>query len=290
MEYHQDRFEDASLLVYKGQKLVALLPANKKGDTVYSHQGLTYGGLILGNKAKLTEVVAIFEAVLCSLKAKMFTSLILKQLPVFYGKQPAEELDYLAFVCKAKTIRVDTASVIAMRNRIPIQSNRTEGVKKAQKQGLIIKEETNFDAFWKEVLLPNLATRHDATPTHTLQEITALQKSFPKNIRQFNVYQNDVLKGGATIFETDTVAHVQYISAGPDKQTLGTLDLLFAHLINEVFADKQYFDFGISNEEGGTKLNVGLNYWKECFGARTYVHRFYEFNTSSANALETVVL
>jgi len=42
MEYHKDRFNDYSLLVYKDQKLFGLLPANITNDTVVSHQGLTY--------------------------------------------------------------------------------------------------------------------------------------------------------------------------------------------------------------------------------------------------------
>ena len=50
MEYHKDRFEDYSLLVFDGEKLVAVLPANKNGETLYSHQGLTYGGLVYSDK------------------------------------------------------------------------------------------------------------------------------------------------------------------------------------------------------------------------------------------------
>ena len=46
MEYHNDRFEDFSLMVYKNGKLIALLPANKKDNIVYSHQGLSYGGVV----------------------------------------------------------------------------------------------------------------------------------------------------------------------------------------------------------------------------------------------------
>ena len=47
MEYHADRFDDYSLMYYKGDKLLSLLPANRKGETLWSHQGLTYGGLVL---------------------------------------------------------------------------------------------------------------------------------------------------------------------------------------------------------------------------------------------------
>ena len=57
-----------------------------------------------------------------------------------------------------------------------------------------------------------------------------------------------------------------------------------------IIFDKTYFDFGISNEAGGLKLNKGLSYWKECFGAHTYVHRFYEIETANHILLDTVYL
>ena len=56
MDYHADRFQDMSLMVYRKGKLYALLPANRKSDVLYSHQGLTYGGLILSNKATVLDV------------------------------------------------------------------------------------------------------------------------------------------------------------------------------------------------------------------------------------------
>ena len=46
MDYHADRFADFSLMFYNDKhKLCALLPANIDDGTLYSHQGLTYGGL-----------------------------------------------------------------------------------------------------------------------------------------------------------------------------------------------------------------------------------------------------
>ena len=42
MEYHADRFTDSSLIVTgEGDRIVALLPANRTGDTIVSHGGLT---------------------------------------------------------------------------------------------------------------------------------------------------------------------------------------------------------------------------------------------------------
>ena len=290
MEYHSDRFTDASLFVYKAEKLVAVLPANRVEDALYSHQGLTYGGLVVSPKLKLKDYITLFQELLQHLESQGIKSLHIKELPDFYATQPSEELGYLAQLTQAKTTRVDTASVIDYSNKLPIQSNRLEGVKKAERQGLVIKEEETFEAFWQEILLPNLASRHDAAPTHTQEEITYLHNKFPKNIRQFNVYKDNTIVAGATIFETKTTAHVQYISANAQKQELGSLDFLFEELINKTFAHKSYFDFGISNENQGTKLNGGLSYWKECFGARTKLHRFYHFDTANHNLLNNVLL
>ena len=117
-----------------------------------------------------------------------------------------------------------------------------------------------------------------------------MYQQFPKQIRQFNVYYNDTIVAGTTIFETKKVAHAQYISATENKQELGSLDFLFHHLIHTVFNHKHYFDFGISNENQGQNINEGLLYWKESFGARTITQDFYSFNTANHNLLDAVLL
>ena len=91
-----------------------------------------------------------------------------------------------------------------------------------------------------------------------------------------------------TIFETKNVAHSQYISGNDDKNTIGSLDYLHTYLINEVFKDKTYFDFGVSNENNGKNINEGLNYWKEGFGARTITQDFYEIDLNNLNKLDTI--
>ena len=290
IEYHSDRFEDYSLVVLKDNTLVAVFPANKKERTIYSHQGLTYGGLLIDKKTKLNETISIFKAILSFLNAKGFTNLHIKLTPAIYHKVPCDEMEYLLFISEATLTRVDVSSVIENRSKLKIQSNRIEGVKKARKNELEIMEGSNFKAFWSEILEPNLKMRHGAKPVHNLQEIEKLAAHFPKNIHQFNVLNEDQIVAGATLFETDTVAHVQYISANEDKQQLGSLDYLFEYLINQRFKDKKFFDFGISNENQGKNLNKGLLYWKETFGARSISCKFYEVDTANHAKLDNVFL
>ena len=54
MDYHSDRFDDFSILIYKNKSLVGLIPANSFENSIYSHQGLSYGGLLLKNNFKTT--------------------------------------------------------------------------------------------------------------------------------------------------------------------------------------------------------------------------------------------
>lgn len=288
MDYHSDRFKDYSLMVFDGDKLIAVVPANRVEDTVYSHQGLTYGGLVLNNKAKLSAVISIFKNVLQFLNENSIEKLIVKTIPTIYTDYFSDELEYCLFILKAKLYRRDALSVLDLTKKIVIDSNRMEGVKRGFKNELVVKEETSFDLFWNEILVPNLATKHNAKPVHTLSEITKLKNLFPNNIRQFNVYKNEELLGGTTVFVNKKVVHSQYISGNITKNVSGSLDFLHHHLIKEVFKEYHYHDFGICNEYDGRKINKGLLFWKESFGAKTVIQNFYEVETTNYSLLETV--
>ena len=129
-------------------------------------------------------------------------------------------------------------------------------------------------AFWK-ILDEVLTSRHDCKPVHTVDEMERLQASFPDNIRLFTAQIDGHTVAGTLIYETETVAHAQYIAASDYGRSTGALDGLFRHLVTEVFPAKRYFDFGISTEQGGRYLNQGLAFQKEGFGARAVVYDTY---------------
>ena len=290
MEYHSDRFEDFSLLIYEEDKLVAVLPANRLETTVYSHQGLTYGGLVYNNKIKLTSVIEIFKAILFFLNTNKIQNFQLKLIPSIYQITPAEEINYALFLSDAKIIRIDSLSVIDLMASFSLSKDRKNGVKKGIENNLEIIEVNDFNEFWNKLLIPNLELKHHSKPVHSLQEISKLKAIFPNNIRQFNVYENGIIIAGTTIFESENVAHSQYISGKKDKNQLGGIDYLHYHLLTEVFKNKRFFDFGISNESNGKKINKGLLYWKESFGASTITPVFFEVETKNYIKLNNYIL
>jgi hypothetical protein len=290
MEYHADRFSDYSLLVFEGDTLLCILPANRVEDRLYSHQGLTYGGFVFTTKIKLGTVIDIAKTVFEFLHANQISSLQLKRIPPIYTSSFSEEIAYVLFLMQAKLIRRDCLSVIDMGHPILISTPRKQGIKRGEKNNLSFKEETNFEMFWNTILIPNLTKKHNAKPVHSLDEITKLHQRFPENIRQFNVYHKDVLVAGTTVFVTGEVVHSQYISGNEQKNELGSLDFLHHKLITEIFHDKTYFDFGTSHEDNGQKINQGLLFWKEGFGSKTVVQDMYEVVTANYSLLENVML
>ncbi len=290
MDYHSDRFQDFSLMIYKNDKLIVVLPANILEGTVYSHQGLTYGGMLFSKELKSTEAINSFKAILKFLNDNGLKNLVMKELPnIYLHNQTNNPMAYLLFKVKAELLRTDMHSVVNTKFK-SYSNSRKEGVKRAAKSNLSVEESNSFDIFWNTILIPNLEAKHNVKPVHSLEEITLLKSRFKNNIRQFNVFKDGVIVGGTTIFETENVAHCQYISGNQNKNELGSLDFLHYHLIENIFTNKAYFDFGTSNINSGENINEGLQFWKEGFGARSITQGFYKIVTENHKLLDDVLV
>ena len=281
MDYHADRFEDHSLMVYTADnKLVALLPANKKDDVLHSHQGLSFGGFISGNDMKAALMLEIFEALKAYLAAHGFSKMIYKVVPYIYHRQPAQEDLYALYRNEARLFRMDISTVLEVKDRLPFAELRKRGVKKAVKNGVTISENSNYAGFM-DVLAEVLQARHGIKPVHSTAEIEMLVARFPDNIKLYTAQKDDVILGGTLVFEYPHLAHAQYIASSFEGKESGALDMVFHHLLNTVYADKKYFSFGVSSEEAGQILNEGLINQKEGFGGRTTVHEFFELTINA---------
>jgi hypothetical protein len=284
MDYHAGRFDDHSLMIERDGAPFALLPANASGGVLQSHGGLTYGGLIVGDGMTTALMGEVFTAVAEHAANAGFSALFYKTVPAIYHRRPAEEDRYALFRAGAELVRRDVLSVLAPAAGMPRQQRRRRALGKAAKAGLTVVEDVDFSAFWP-VLEALLDTRHGTAPVHTLDEIERLHRHFPTHIRLFTARDGaGLIQAGAVIYENQRVAHVQYMTTSAEGRRSGALDLVLAYLIDEVFATKPWFDFGISNEDDGRVLNNGLIGFKEGFGARAMVHDFYRLDLAGYGA------
>lgn len=277
MDYHADRFDDNSFMFYHKGKLKAVLPANVAGDTLYSHQGLTYGGLLLDKKATVEDVLECFDSLNSWLRENGISKVVYKALPWIYQQYPSQEDLYaLTWKCKAQLISRDIASTIVVDNKLKFAESRKSGIRKALSLNVEVGESNDVDGFW-HVLEDNLGNRYNAKPVHTASEMKLLMSRFPNNIKLYVAKMNGEIVGGTLIYVTSQVVHTQYISASVEGKKHGALDLLFDYIINKVYANCRYFDFGKSTEQGGAYLNEPLIFQKEGFGGRGVCYDWYQW-------------
>ena len=278
MDYHHDRFEDYSIVVYRQNKLYALLPANISHDVLYTHQGLTFGGLIVNEHFTAADSIIVFKLINTYLRNEGIRKVVYKAIPWLYHQQPAEEDLYAIYrTTNAKLVARDISTAIQLDMPLAYNEMRNRGITKALHHGIMVEESHRWTDFW-EVLTTNLQTKYHVSPVHSLSEIRMLKARFPNNIRLFTAQLNNRVLGGTVVYEYGNVAHTQYISASLEGKKLHALDLLLDKLIHEVYQDKTWFDFGKSTEQQGTILNEGLIFQKESFGGRAVCYDWYEWN------------
>lgn len=277
MDYHSDRFTDHSIVFRRKGNIRALLPLNIDGTTVYSHQGLTYGGLLVDEKATVEDVIEMFSLANSLLRESRVKKVIYKPIPWIYHRLPTEEDLYATtWLCKARLRSRDISSTIAMADRPRFTESRKSGIRKALAAGITIEESNDIAAFWK-VLDNNLNSRYKAHPVHSVEEMQLLMSRFPNNIRLHVARLNGTVVGGTVVYLMSDIAHTQYISASPEGKAHGALDLLFHQIINNEYANCRYFDFGKSTEQGGAYLNEPLIFQKQGFGGRGVCYDSYEW-------------
>lgn len=276
MDYHADRFPDYSLLFLNDEgNLLAVMPATAKDSVLFSHAGLTFGGIVSDARMKTVLMLEILDALKASLKTAGIGKLVYKVIPHIYHQIPAEEDLYALYRHDAKLIRRDLSSTIDMNEKLSFSKGRKYEIKQAQKHGVKVVESSDFESFMA-IEEQVLGERHDCKPVHTASEMQLLAKRFPNNIKLFAAHREDQMLAGVVMYESRNVAHAQYIAANEEGKKVGALDLVLSFLINDYYATKKYFDFGISTENDGLELNVGLVANKQSFGARAVVHDFYE--------------
>jgi hypothetical protein len=278
MEYHSDRFIDASVLATDpAGRLLALFPANRTGPRIASHAGLTYGGMVCDETMLSSVALDIFAAWFAHCRAQGVDEIVYKATPPIYHRMPADEDRYALFYHGAMLYRRDMTQTVDLTAQAPLQERRRRGVKKAQKSGLVVRESADVEAFWA-VLAGNLASRHGLRPVHTADELRLLQGRFPDHIRLFAVYERETLCAGTLLFLCGPTVHAQYIASSDEARSRGALDILFSTLLDRFRDEFRYFDFGTSNEDDGTFLNRGLSEFKEGFGARGIVQDFFRID------------
>lgn len=289
LNYHSfDKFEDKSLLFKNKNRIVsvfsaALIKTNEGERILKSHPGTSYGGPLFNKKdGDLGAVIDVIDEILNYASDGGFDSLEMRLSPRVFHKYPSEELEYVLWHRGFKVINTELSSAVQLMFETKdslyskFKYNTKQPVRKAVEAGVIFRETDDYVEFWKMLEL-NLI-KHNAGPTHSLEEINKLKELIPDNIKLFGSYYENKLIAGTLVFICNNVAcHTFYIAQDYNYQQLRPLNLLLIETINWARDNNfRYLNFGISTEAGGTIINPSLFRFKEGFAATGTVRRYYK--------------
>lgn len=275
-DYHAERFADASLMVYEGERLVALFIASADGETVQAHGGLTYGGLILPErKVDAGDTLDIMYETACYYADKGFRQLVYRAIPHIYHRMPSEDDVYALFRLGATLSEVNMSTTVDTSTMLRPNENSRRAVRRAVSGGLTISETDDLSQYWM-MLMQLLGDKYHAMPTHTLDEIKLLAQRYPDNIRLSGAFgENGVMEAGALLYITPRVVHTQYLATTERGRKFGALSLLLNKVIERYKDTHRYIDFGTSNERHGQYLNRGLISQKSGLGGRYTAYQVF---------------
>lgn len=278
MEYHADRFPDASLMFYDARgELIALLPATACDGILSSHAGLTFGGLVSGPGMKVELMFDVFAAMVAAAEARGIRQIVYKPVPHIYHRSPAEEDLYALFRNDAVLVRRDVSLVVDNRARLPLSKGRRWGLGQARRQPLEVRPSVEFEMFMA-IETELLRAKYGAQPTHSGNELRLLAERFPDHIKLFAAYLDSRMVAGIVIYESERVAHTQYIGANDEGRRASALDMIVDFLMNDRYTGIKYFDFGTSTDPDGRNLNAGLIENKQSYGARAIMYDCYRLD------------
>jgi hypothetical protein len=281
--YHGERFEDASLALLDGDRLMGVLPAARGGEgLVVSHPGATFAGLVhdgcLGGPANLEAMGSVVQ----HYASRGFDRLRYAPVPHIYHRRPSEDDLYALFRFGAERVRCDLSCAVDLEVGARPSSRRRRGQSKARRQGVEVLEGPELvEELWP-VVEANLAERHGARPVHDAGEMRRLVDLFPEQITLVVARLAEEPVAGVVLFEGDRVSHAQYIASVGAGQAAGALDLVFDHCLTRAAArGVRFFDFGTSNREEGRVLNEGLYEFKAEFGGGGVAYEQYELDLTA---------
>ena len=271
LNYHpKDRFEDRSILIFDNfelNNLICVVPCCKKEDKYFSHSGATYGGPVFSNKNfnidKIKSIIdLIFEYYNNKFECRMANN-------IYFEK----EIFHIYYLLSQKlNIKMELSWYVDnfkcnILGNVENKYNRRQ-LKKIDENKICFKKsclEKDYINFYK-ILSHNLKNNHNSKPTHTLEEFLNIKKILSDNQNLYLIEENNIILCGVYVLKvTKKCWYTFYISRNIEIKNSGIYLIYLMHKISQSAKKEnvQYLDYGISTENRGLKINMGLSKFKQ---------------------------
>lgn len=275
MAHHKDRFIERSLIVRDSGRLIAVMPAaeaTEQANTVVSHPGLSYGGLVHAGRLDARNAQPVLDAVLATFKAQGYERFIYKSIPRMYHRMPSEDDEFALQQRGARLERMLLNCVVDLQGSLVLSSRKRRNLRRAEELR-VVDDSTRIRDF-HAMLASNLRERHGVSPVHSADELEHLSEEFSKEISLYLAYHANSIVAGCLVFRTSQCWHAQYIAMNSEGAQRGAVDFVLVSAIAAArSAGARYFSLGVSNEPKTGILNASLYGFKREFSGGGVLHR-----------------
>ena len=287
LSYHpKSRFKDHSILVRKKGKLFSLFPAVEQvvngAKILTSHPGASVGSFTLPENLSIADAFELANKLIEYAKSKNFQVIKITLPPNLYQKRFSNYMEYSFFRLGFRYTKREITSILFLEKTIEetkkkFRPSHLRAVRKAIENNITVKESKDIASFYT-ILKNNLKIRHGVTPTHTLKELKHLFYMFPKKVKLFSAFLDEMMIAGVVTFQINKrVLLAFYISHDEHYSELRAVNILFYKIFEWAIKSKyEIFDFGIFTING--EPNMGLGRFKENFGASGIFRDTIEIN------------
>lgn len=275
MDYHRDRFDDHSLVFVRKGRTIACLPAHRADDVLHSHRGLTFGGLVMHQDVRLSEVRAIFRSLLDYMHSNGMRTLYYRHMPHPYHRLPAEEDIFVLNGLGARIVETKATCVVPAGMPHLYSRDVQRVVRRLLHTDLTLRRSYDFVGFMA-LCEDYLWRRRGAKPVHSGKELERLAARFSDNILLYVVGRATSIEAGVVVYRNATCARSQYVAQSSFGQQARIVPAIYDHILNSVLPSGTMFDFGHSADPATGSHDEKLHAYKESFGARAIQISAYE--------------
>lgn len=203
LDYHApDKFQFNHLIFMEGDQILAVLPGRLKDGIYESPIGASYGSIVTGD-IPFARSMDLISALIKYAQKNHFREIVLTAPPLIYEKHPGQNLEY-AMLWQGfhyRTHYISSAICLDPDQEIIPRFQKTVRyyVRKSLKdKNIRVEINDDYEAFYP-ILLHNLG-KHNARPTHSLEELLRLKALLPDRLKLFMVYYQDRPIGGSVMF------------------------------------------------------------------------------------------
>ena len=289
LNYHpKSKFEDASIMIYQNGRLIALCPAciiyDEGKKILFSHKGSTFGGIIIKEDYYTAEKVLEIIRTIDEFCEHQYDRIVLKNTSDLFAIESGDLLEYLLGYCGYENY-IELSTYVDLQNTSEdilsdFDRNKKRNILKCEEKGLLFRELENDEEIRKfhQLLTINLS-KYGVKPVHKAEELIEFRNyRIPDNVKFYGVFDGKKMMaaGMLFVFEKTGTIHAQNLSADYRFTEFSPITYLYYKVIES--AKKQGFkklSWGISTENAGKELNMGLIRNKESYGSKHDLNRTF---------------